>query len=200
MIVPLSRQYLNRYGVPVVERVDTAIFERTFLTHCASCAFCNDACCSFGVCVDPENVRRIEARADGLEPFLGIPRDLWFTGDFVQDPEFPGGCYTRTLVVEGACVFLNRDGRGCMLHAFCLAEGIDHRLLKPMFSSLFPVTAEAGLLRPAAEVGDDSLVCLDGGMSLYWGARSDLHYYFGDDLVGELDALESRGSTSGPSS
>jgi hypothetical protein len=192
MIVSLNRQYLNRYGVPVIDRVDTAIFERTCSPHCASCAFCNDACCAYGVCVDLDNVRRIEAHADRLERYLGIPRDQWFTGQYVHDPESPGGTYTRTRVVDGACVFLKRSGRGCMLHAFCLAEGLDHHLLKPMFSSLFPVTAEAGLLRPAAEVADESLVCLDGGLTLYRGARGDLQYYYGDDLIREMDRLETR--------
>ena len=194
MIVSLSRQYLNRPAVPVIERVDTAIFERTCSTHCASCAFCNDACCAFGVCVDLDNVRRIEDCADRLERFLVIPRDQWFTEQHVHDPEFPGGSYTRTRVVAGACVFLNRAGRGCQLHAFCLAEGLDHHLLKPMLSSLFPVTAEAGLLRPAAEVADESLACLDGGLTLYRGARGDLQYYYGDDLIRELDRLETRDS------
>jgi hypothetical protein len=194
MIVSLSRQYLNRFDVPVIEQVDTAIFERTCSTHCASCAFCNDACCAFGVCVDLDNVRRIEACADRLERFLEIPRDQWFTEQHVHDPEFPGGSYIRTRVVAGACVFLNRSGRGCLLHAFCLAEGVDHHLLKPMLSSVFPVTAEAGLLRPAAEVADESLACLDGGLSLYRGARGDLRYYYGDTLIRELDQLETRDS------
>ena len=192
MIVSLSRQYLNRHAVPVIERVDTAIFERTCSPHCASCAFCNDACCAFGVCVDLDNVRRIEGCADRLEGYLRIPRDQWFTGNDVPDPEYPGGSYMRTRVVGGACVFLNRAGRGCLLHAFCLAEGLGHHLLKPMFSSLFPVTAEAGLLRPAAEVLDESLACLGGGLTLYRGARGDLQYYYGDALIRELDRLETR--------
>jgi hypothetical protein len=190
MIVSLSRKYLNCYDVPVIDRVDTAIFERTCSPHCASCAFCNDACCAYGVCVDLTKVASKPAPTDWSA--TGIPRDQWFTGQYVHDPEFPGGTYTRTRVVAGACVFLNRAGRGCMLHAFCLAEGLDHHLLKPMFSSLFPVTAEAGLLRPAAEVADESLVCLEGGLTLYRGARGDLQYYYGDDLIQELDRLETR--------
>jgi hypothetical protein len=192
MIVSLSRRYLNRHAVPAIDRVDTAIFERTCSQHCASCAFCNDACCAFGVCVDLDNVRRIEACADRLECYLGIPRGQWFTGQYVSDPEFPGGSHTRTRVVAGACVFLNRSGRGCLLHAFCLAEGLDHHLLKPMLSSLFPATIEAGLLRPAAEVLDESLTCLDGGLPLYRGARRDLRYYYGDALIRELDQLDIR--------
>jgi hypothetical protein len=61
-----------------------------------------------------------------------------------------------------------------------------------MLSSLFPVTAEAGLLRPAAEARDESLACLNGGLPLYRGARSDLQYYYGDALLRELGKLENR--------
>ena len=190
MILPLSRRYFNRYEVPIIEGVDTAIFERTSSPSCAGCLFCNDSCCSFGVCVDLENVRRIETTADRLETYLDIPRDQWFTGQYVIDPEVPGGSYTRTRVINGACVFLNRSGRGCRLHAFCLTEGLDYQQLKPMFSSLFPVTTEAGLLRPSEEIGDESLACLNGGLSLYRGAREVLLYYYGEGLVQELDHLE----------
>jgi hypothetical protein len=197
MILRLSRSYPNRHGVPVVERIDAAIFARSYAAPCASCTFCGDACCAFGVCVDRENLRRLEAWAARLERYLGIPRECWFAEESVADPEFPGGSYRRTRVVAGACVFLNRRGRGCLLHAFCLERGIDHHLLKPMLSSLFPLTVEAGLLRPAAEVADDSLVCLGEGVTLYRGAREALHHYYGDGALGELDRLERRGKEGG---
>jgi hypothetical protein len=188
MIVLLSRPYLNRHDVPIIERVDTAVFERTFLPQCATC---NGSCCAFGVCVDFENIRRIEAWAPQLEQYVGIVWDRWFTGESIPDPEYPAGGYRRTQVIGGACVFLDRNGSGgCLLHAFCLKQGMDHHLLKPMLSSLFPVTAEAGLLRPATEVADDSLACLAEGITLYRGGRDDLLYYYGSDLIRELDRLE----------
>ncbi len=187
MIVLLSRPYLNRHEVPIIERIDTAVFERTFLPQCATC---NGSCCSFGVSVDLDNIRRIETWALQLEQYVGIPRDRWFTSESVPDPEYPAGGYRRTQVIEGACVFLDRSGNGCRLHAFCLQQGMDHHLLKPMLSSLFPVTAEAGTLRPSAEVADDSLMCLAKGITLYRGCRDDLLYYYGNDLIGELDSLE----------
>ena len=190
MIVPLAREYLNRYHVPIISRVDSAIFTRTYHADCQSSS-CVDDCCSYGVCVDKDNVSRILAHADRLEVFLDIPQRDWFSGIWVDDVEYPGSAYMRTQVVDGACIFLNRQNRGCLLHAFCLQEGIDHHLLKPMFSSLFPVTIEADLLRPSAEVGDDSLVCLDRGVTLYRGSRGSLGYFYGNELLLELDALES---------
>jgi Fe-S-cluster containining protein len=110
MIVQLSQAYASRAGVPSIDRVDDTIFQRTYFTDCMECGFCHDACCSYGAEIDTENVQRLLAIADQLEPYVGQPRALWFTDQMVDDPETPGGCYTRTRVVDGACVFLNRQG------------------------------------------------------------------------------------------
>lgn len=193
MIIPLARSYFNRYTVPIIARVDSEIFVRTHHGDCYN-SNCIDDCCAYGVCVDSDNVARIEAYAPQLASFLGIPPKEWFSGEWIEDTEFPGGAYKRTTVVNGACVFLNRKGRGCLLHAFCLRAGIDYHLLKPMLSSLFPATVEDELLRPSIEVADGSLICLGQGTSLYRGARASLGYFYGDALLSELDALE-RGSS-----
>lgn len=190
MIVPLTRRYFNRHTVPIIACVDTDIFVRTHHADCQNSNCCVDDCCAYGVCVDQDNISRIKAHAPRLEAFLGSSQDEWFTGEFVADDEYPGGAYMRTRVVDGACVFLNRKGRGCLLHAFCLQQGLDHHLLKPMFSSLFPTTVEAELLRPSAEVADDTLVCLDRGVTLYRGSRGSLEYFYGTVLLCELDEIE----------
>jgi hypothetical protein len=59
-----------------------------------------------------------------------------------------------------------------------------------MVSCLFPLTFGGGVLMVADEVEDGSLVCANMGEPLYRGAREDLRYYFGDELVAELDDLE----------
>ena len=128
--------------------------------------------------------------ADDLETYIGIPRDQWFTGEVAVEPDSPGGETWRTRVVDGACVFLNRRGRGCLLHAFCLERGIDHHELKSLVDGLFPLSFEAGVLGPALEVEANELVCLDTGPTLYRGVREELRYYFGDVLVAELDRVE----------
>jgi hypothetical protein len=121
---------------------------------------------------------------------MDIPSAEWFTQERWPDSEFPGGSYARTQVVNGACVFLNRAGRGCSIHSFCLERGLDFHELKPMVSCLFPVTFDNGLLLPSDDVEDDSLICLNSGPGLYRGVRSDLSYYFGEAFVSELDELE----------
>jgi hypothetical protein len=154
------------------------------------CSYCHDSCCQYGVDIDAENVARLEAQAAEVERYTGVPKELWFTGEWTSDPEFPGGWHTRTRVVDGACVFRNRAGRGCTIHSFALERGTDYHELKPMVSVLFPVTFDAGLLHPSREIEDASLACAGDGLTLYRGVRSEIGWYFGRALVDELDALD----------
>src|SRR6266853_5764934 len=124
-IVPLPASFPSRYGVQVLSAVDVAIFGGRYFTHCMQCSFCRDACCSEGVDVDLLHLHALEAHADGLEARTGVPRDRWFTQQRSYDPEMPGGGAVRTQVVDGACVFRDRRGRGCLVHAYCLERGLD---------------------------------------------------------------------------
>lgn len=188
--LPLPRPFPSRYGAPLLSEVDPQIFKRRYFTHCLQCTFCHDWCCQFGVDVDRYHVDRIMAHADALEAYTGIPRARWFTDEVAPEPDSPGGETWRTSVVDGACVFLNRRGRGCLLHAFCLERGIDHYELKPLVDGMFPLTFAAGVLCAASEVEENELVCLDTGPTLYRGTRDALRYYFGNDLVTALDRIE----------
>lgn len=190
MIRALSRSYACRWGVPVVDRVDTAIFARRYFMHCMQCSYCFDSCCQYGVDVDAPNVERLRARAPELERFTGVPRDRWFTEEWTDDAEVPGGRHTRTRVEDGACVFRSRTARGCMIHSYAVDAGLDYHELKPMVSVLFPVTFDGGLLHPSNEIADRSLQCIDDGPSLYRGVRDEIAWYFGAALVAELDGLE----------
>jgi len=189
-IVPLSALFPSRYGAPVLSAVDVTVFRRRYFTHCMQCAFCHDSCCQHGVDVDMLHVPVLEAHAAELETRTGIPRDRWFTGEYTPDPEMPGGGSLRTQVVDGACVFRNRDGRGCHVHAYALERGIDYHTIKPIIDCLFPLTFSEGVLYPAIEVDDGSLICLDTGPTLYRGVRDELGYYFGEELLRALDAVE----------
>ena len=189
-VVALPRAYASRYGAPVITHVDTDMFRRTYFTHCLQCNFCHDACCQHGVDVDLYHYARIQRHADGIERYTKIPRQRWFTGEYEKDPEVPGGGSHRTLVVDGSCVFLDRESRGCLLHAYCLEEGLDHRELKSMVDCLFPLTFYDDTLCVADEVDEDELVCLDTGPTIYHGGRDELEYYFGEVFIEALDALE----------
>ena len=189
-VITLSGSFASRYGVPVVRHVDVTIFLKQYFTHCLSCTFCADSCCSYGVDVDLYHLDRMMQRADALEAYTGVSREKWFVHDRIEDPELPGGGSVRTRVVEGACVFLDRKERGCTIHKFCVEFGIDYHELKSMVDCLFPLCVSDATLCPADEVDDGTLACVATGPTLYRGLRHEIGHYFGDELVKALDRLE----------
>lgn len=190
MIIKLHKKYPCCYKLPIISNIDTEIFSIKYFASCMECGFCHDSCCSFGVDIDIYNVKKIQEHASTLEAYVGIQRKEWFKEEYVFDNEFPGGKYVRTKAINGACVFLDRKERGCLIHKFCIEKHIDYHELKPIVSCLFPITFDEGLLHPSDEVGDNSLICLREGLSLYQGVKNDLLYYFGQEFINELDAIE----------
>ncbi|MEO8620818.1 MAG: hypothetical protein ABI625_07120 [bacterium] len=172
--------------------MDNAIFTRRYFGHCMRCGFCADACCQHGVDVSVVERDRILARANEIESRVAIPASAWFESAITVDADFPGGAATRTTVVNGRCVFLRRDARGCTLHALSLETNDDYHLLKPMVSALFPVTFGDQTLLCSEELAEGSLVCAGEGPTAYAMARAELSYYFGDELVSELDSIAER--------
>jgi hypothetical protein len=189
-VVALSTDYPCRIGGPVLSSVDRRIFSLRYFQACMSCSFCHDSCCQHGVDIDLENVVRLKSVHGRFAELVGVPQTEWFTDTVIADPEFPSGQHVRTQVRDGACVFLDRKARGCLIHRFALEEGLDYHTLKPMVSILFPLTFNHGLLHASAEALDGTLVCSGEGPSCYEGAREELRYYFGDALILELDALQ----------
>ncbi len=62
-----------------------------------------------------------------------------------------------------------------------------------MVCTLFPCTFDGGLLHPSNEILDRTLQCIDDGPTLYQGVRDEIAWYFGAELVRELDAIEREG-------
>jgi hypothetical protein len=189
LVRSLTRPYAARGGAPVIRAVDDAIFTRRYYARCMACGFCRDACCSYGVDVDERVVSVILGQAEPIEAVVGVSREEWFAGAPVPDPEVPGGASRRTSVRDGYCVFHDPRGRGCLLHGYALATGQDYHALKPMVSTLFPLTFESGTLVLSDELEDGTLVCAGNGPTAYEAVRGELAYYFGDGMVAELDAL-----------
>jgi hypothetical protein len=188
-VVALRREYPSIFGAPVLKTADTRIFALRYFTHCMQCGFCNDQCCSYGVDIDADNAGKLLAMGEDFEAFIGVPKGEWFTDEIVEDAEFPSGRNRRTRVRGSHCVFHKSDGRGCLIHAWCIEKGLDYHLYKPMVSILFPLTFEHGCLEASSEAVDRSLVCAGDGPTLYDGVRGELAYYFGEALVAELDGL-----------
>ena len=189
MIVKLAQAYPSIYGTPVIDKIDTAIFTERYFTHCFQCDFCFDSCCQHGVDVDLINLERMRARLRDLEVHLDSSYVDWFHSTLEACAECPGEGLARTKNAGNRCVFLNPSQRGCRVHSFCLAEQIDYHTLKPMICSLFPITFDNDLLRPADDVIDRTLICLGSGETLYTGVRSELEHYWGAEFVSELDQL-----------
>jgi hypothetical protein len=189
-VVPLARSYACKIGGPVLKSVDRRIFALRYFQDCMGCGFCHDTCCQYGVDVDMENVARLKAAPQAFKDLVGYPEEVWFTDTVVADAEFPSGKHVRTQVRDGACVFRNRVGRGCLIHSYALNNGVDYHTLKPLVSVLFPLTFEYGVLEPSSEIQDGSVICYGAGPTVYEGARDELDYYFGAALVAELDALK----------
>lgn len=189
IVVALAKSYPCVMGGPVLAAVDRRIFALRYFQACMSCGFCRDACCQHGVDIDLENVARLKSVHGRFAEAVGVPQSEWFTGEVTADAEFPSGHHVRTQVRDGACVFLDRKSRGCLIHRFALEEGLDYHTLKPMVSILFPLTFDHGVLKPSAELLDGTLVCGGEGPTCYDGAREELRYYFGEDFTRELDIL-----------
>ncbi len=188
--IELSRPYVTRYGVPTIDAVDRRMYTRHYFTRCLHCGFCNDWCCQHGVDVDEWHVEALKRHRVPLERATGVPFADWFTDEYEEDDDVPGGASRRTNTTERGCIFLTPGGRGCMIHRYCNDNGIDYHELKTLVDVVFPLTYEGATLTIVDEVADGSLVCLDTGPTLYQGMRKDLVYYFGDDFVKELDAIE----------
>ena len=193
-ILPLDVPYPSRQGAPILTHVDTAIFTQTYFAHCMACTFCHDACCLHGVDVELPTVARILSHAEALEPLVGQPKDRWFSESIERDAEFPGGAARRTSVIDGQCVFRNRAGRGCTLHAYSLGAGLDYHELKPLVSVLFPLTFYDGVLCLADELDadDELLICAGSGLTVYRALRAEVEWYFGTACVRALDAFDDR--------
>jgi hypothetical protein len=188
-VIALGRDYPSIFAAPVIRAVDSGIFSVRYFTHCMRCGFCGDQCCDYGVDIDAANMERLRGLGPAFEAFAGTPQSEWFAPNLTADAEFPSGKYGRTRSVGGKCIFAGRKTRGCHIHAYCLANGLDYHLYKPMVSILFPLTFEHGVLQPSSEMTDGSLVCSGSGPTAYDGVRGELDYYFGAELVAALDAL-----------
>jgi hypothetical protein len=191
-VIALSHAYVCTLGAPAIDRVDPRIFSLRYFARCLDCSFCADQCCSYGVDIDVANMARLKALGPDFERFAGTGAAEWFVPGITEDGEFPSGAYGRTQSVSGKCVFADRAGRGCRIHAWCLAHGLDYHLYKPLVSVLFPVTFEFGALVPSPETLDGTLICHGDGPTLYQGARDELATYFGSGFAAELDALAAR--------
>ncbi len=199
-VIRLSKAYTCRYGAPVIREVESAIFVKGYFGDCMACDYCHDVCCSHGADVTAIDREQMANHAAALERHTGRPQSDWFNENRDLAADWPGGWATRIRAEDGHCLFLNTNGRGCLIHDYALRNGVEVHTVKPMVCLLWPVTWLGETLRVSNELRDDPIICAGPGQTCYRSARSDIAYYFGPELVAELDALElTVGSNQSPS-
>jgi Fe-S-cluster containining protein len=181
MLVPIKSN-------PKLHSVDTEIFKLTYFGKCMQCTFCHDSCCQYGCDVNLAERDTILAHKEALKPYIKAPVEQWFKPEIKEDAEYETGKFVRSNVVNGACVFLSQDGRGCGIHRYALEKGLDYHKIKPAVCWLFPVTWDLGVLRPSYDLKDD-LACRNMGPNIYDMSKDEIAAHFGAELVKELDEI-----------
>lgn len=187
-VFPLKQEYIS--GPMLISFVHRDIFLKTFFARCLDCNFCYDQCCSYGADIDRQNVEKIQQRKEEILPFVRPPEGEWFDSEYSYYEEYTGGEYTRIRTQGPRCIFISKDQRGCGLHRYALSKGMDYHEIKPLVCILFPLSFGEGVLSVSPELDDNSLICSGSGISAYQAMKNELEYYFGRELVEELDGIE----------
>ena len=187
-IIPLSKEYLSaNLAISFVHR---DIFLKKYFAHCLECNFCHDWCCSFGADIDIQNLERIQQQRGEILPFVRPLEGEWFEAEYSYYEEYAGNQYTRINTQGPRCVFISKDQRGCGLHRYAISRQMDYHEIKPLVCILFPLSFSQGILSLAEEMDDNSLVCSGPGYSAYQSMRHELEFYFGRELVEELNGVQ----------
>jgi Fe-S-cluster containining protein len=174
-------------GILKINGVEEEIFSARCVPDCFKFDVCRDICCSYGCDVSREEAARILEHKDVLQQLLKVPATRWFKQRWTKDADFPSGEFVRSRVHRGKCVFYAHELRGCMLHRFAVKQGFDPHLIKPMVCFMFPATWENGNLVVAGFLSE--LPCDDQGITVFESQKREIGYYFGGEIVKELDKL-----------
>lgn len=163
-------------------------------------------CCSVGAeLLDDDEAMRVAALASTIDP-----ENFQFHDEFVERGAFAeqrtASGHQNTLVVDGACVFLNRPGapggHGCVLHAEALREGESPIDWKPSICWQLPIQIERSedrsmiRRRTRSDWGDgvDMAWCCTEGEEAFRGAqpvheslREELTALLGTSLLAKIE-------------
>jgi len=145
-------------------RVSEQVLSARFVRSCSTMG-CSARCCREGVLVDVAHRDRVLAEAslivEHMEPGQEHDPSRWFEPHDEPDLDFPSGRAVNTMIVNGACVFLD-SRRRCVLHS---AESTSPGL-KPFFCRAYPVAIDHGVVTlDSGWCPDDTQCCepFDGG-------------------------------------
>ena len=175
-------------------RVAEDILRTRFAAHC-SMGNCRGTCCSDGVDLDPSARDKILNYADRVRSEMDESQQHdpanWFTDEF-EDEDFPSRRAASTRTHNGACVFLNKQGR-CVLQLIESQAGSEVGILKPFFCTAYPICISSGLLTIDDEECAGQFQCCSaaqgGSLSIFDICAFELEYVLGKDGANELRAL-----------
>ncbi len=184
---------------PRFKQVSASIFTRKLAPDCMEhrCTMVDehreklDACCQYGCDVDIQEREAIMTKRDDIRALLRPEaRDAaWFGSEEEIDPDYPSGKCVRTQTLDGGCLFLAHDKRGCAIHRASIERGWDFRGIKPAICRLFPLTYDREWIEIAEEYAEYSCAHVEGP-TLYRLTRDTFGELFGQELVDALDRVE----------
>lgn len=148
---------------------------------------CTATCCSGGVYTDIAERSRILAHEEIIRKHMDDSQtpdaSRWFEDAELDDDDFPSGKCVGTRVVNGKCVFLDRQAR-CTLQVAATEEGMHRWALKPLFCILFPIEISDGRVSfdPLLQ-GDEECCSVTTAFDvpLFEACREELTHLLGKD-------------------
>jgi len=154
-----------------------------------------DGCCSYGAYfTDTADQKRVRQAVRRLTPETWQYYTRGFA-NYTEQDELNGEPALRTLVIDGACVFHNREGfpggYGCALHAQALRDGVHPMRYKPDVCWQLPIRREQDWVdRPdGTRVLVSTITEFDrrswgeGGHDLRWWCTSSPEAHIGEEFL-----------------
>jgi Fe-S-cluster containining protein len=165
--------------------IDPKIFTYKFTCNCPG------ECCYFGVFTDYKEYTNILSIKDKIIASMDETQtkdvSKWFEPE-EKDEDFESGIAVGTEVINGKCVFLDKNGL-CTLQKIAMDEAEYKWKYKPLYCILFPLTTFEGALTIDDEHIDRLPFCnIDSNPSLtmFEACREELRHFFGDEGFEEL--------------
>ncbi|GAB6282342.1 MAG: hypothetical protein STSR0008_10870 [Ignavibacterium sp.] len=175
----------NNYKIINGLKIDPSIFEFKF-----SCK-CNGECCHYGVYTDLEESKTILNESENIKELMddSQPKNKkdWFENP-LEDSDFKSGIAVGTNVINGKCVFLDKQGL-CVLQKLAIKQNEFVWKYKPLYCVLFPLTIWEGSLTIDYEHIDRLKHCnknIDNNFTIFDFCKNELIFLLGEKGYKEL--------------
>jgi len=166
--------------------IDPAIFTYKFVCNCPG------ECCHYGVYIDYKEYETIISIKDKVINLMDETqsKDLteWFEPP-EKDKDFESGIAVGTEVINGKCVFLDKEGL-CTLQKLAEREGEYKWKYKPLYCVLFPLTTYEGIFTLDTDHIDRLRYCNispNAQLTIFEVCKEELRHFFGEEGFAELE-------------